>query len=151
MSDGSVRQLKLPMTIAQSTKDSARSFMMEKVFCCAMLSRILVRRSSAVRSGRNTKSGRSIPSSSTTWDRSRITCTRISSRRNSLDVKESLRRTTSRRSTTMWEIIFPIRLWVSNQARPEIRSAAVSRIGARATTRSHHSVVHISWKLAQVG
>ena len=59
-----------------------------------------------------------LASSSTTWGRSRITCTRTTSRPSSSASKASRSPTTSRRSSTTSATTSPTRSWASSPARP---------------------------------
>ncbi len=92
--------------------------------------------SSARRSGANTASGRSTRSSSITWGRSRITCTRAPSRRSWSGRRASRRATTSRRSITTSATTSRTPSWASSPAPPRRRCAAAWRTGTRATTAS---------------
>ena len=82
------------------------------------------------------RAGTCSASSSTTWGRSRITCTRATSTRSGSAAAASPRRTTSLRSTTRPTTTIPTRSWASSPERRRTMSAAASRTGTGGTTAS---------------
>ena len=90
--------------------------------------------------GRAKAAGTCSASSSTTWGRFRITCTRARRRPSWSAARASPRRTTSRRSTTRSTTTFRTRSWASSPARRKTTCGAASRTG----TRGDNGILNLS-------
>ena len=86
------------------------------------------------------RAGTCSASSSTTWDRSRITCTRATSTPGRWAAAASPRPTTFRRSTTRPTTTSRTRSWASSRARRKTTCAAASRTG----TEGDNGILYLS-------